>query len=531
MMIRRIYARFGIVCLILLAITLAPQPAFSEIPDILGIIKCDTVHTGFGWYRILPAGDQNGDGLADFWVWDGRFKAFLFHGSSDSLSSTPVLWLDSVGFMGTNIGDYNGDGFPDYAWNKVTPDGWKLCIYDGGPGMDTIPDLHFGISTGGYLDPYQPFGNTIRADFDADGIDELVSWSEGQTCTLLYEMGDGADTVQDLVFRPYSYSSPGYTFGWGMAVGDFNGDGWRDLVLSLHPAPIYRQEGEVWTYFGGPNFDTIPELRFTAPGPFSDGRDGFGRILLNLGDVNGDHYDDLYVGLGSSPDSLTYLYFGGPSFDSIPDVIFSDWPEIGGAAGDINGDGYADLILSLPLISGTAAWVNIHYGGAAMDSIPDIRMYSRDLPLYTQRFGITVSGVGDVNGDGINDFAAGAQNDLGYGIVIIFSGTGHATDAQEITPIATLPRQFELRAAYPNPFNPSTTIEFSLSSPSHVTLNIYDVTGRKVAGLADRNFTSGTHRIVWTGKTDSGEPAASGVYLVSGRSDFGSASSKIVLLK
>ena len=90
---------------------------------------------------------------------------------------------------------------------------------------------------------------------------------------------------------------------------------------------------------------------------------------------------------------------------------------------------------------------------------------------------------------------------------------------------------------YPNPFNPSTTIAFSLVTNSTVKLDIYDVMGRKVRSLVDGNKSAGYYSVVWNGKDESGRQIASGMYLyrftaspVTGEKAF-TQSGKLVLTK
>ena len=71
------------------------------------------------------------------------------------------------------------------------------------------------------------------------------------------------------------------------------------------------------------------------------------------------------------------------------------------------------------------------------------------------------------------------------------------------------PESFGIRAAYPNPFNPSTTIDFTLSRPGKTTLSVYGVSGQLVETLADGMMSAGTHSIIWNAAR-----RASGVYLV-----------------
>lgn len=75
-----------------------------------------------------------------------------------------------------------------------------------------------------------------------------------------------------------------------------------------------------------------------------------------------------------------------------------------------------------------------------------------------------------------------------------------------------LPEKFVLYQNYPNPFNPNTTIRFGLPTNSQVKLEIYDILGRLVNVLMDREMEAGYHEIVWNGKTKSGNEAATGVY-------------------
>jgi len=93
----------------------------------------------------------------------------------------------------------------------------------------------------------------------------------------------------------------------------------------------------------------------------------------------------------------------------------------------------------------------------------------------------------------------------------------------------------KLSQARPNPFNPATTIAYSLASRSRVTIRVYDVAGRVVTTLVDGEVDAGPHVIVWDGRTDSGERAASGVYFVrmetTGPTDGFRATRKLVFLK
>ncbi|OQB99277.1 MAG: flagellar basal body rod modification protein [Candidatus Hydrogenedentes bacterium ADurb.Bin101] len=83
----------------------------------------------------------------------------------------------------------------------------------------------------------------------------------------------------------------------------------------------------------------------------------------------------------------------------------------------------------------------------------------------------------------------------------------------------------------PNPFNPSTLVEFTVGRPGDVSVTVYDVTGRVVRMLADRPFGAGFHTVMWDGKDGSGNIASSGVYIVRAESSGTYASARMTLMK
>jgi len=82
-----------------------------------------------------------------------------------------------------------------------------------------------------------------------------------------------------------------------------------------------------------------------------------------------------------------------------------------------------------------------------------------------------------------------------------------AQNNQDIAPVFTM-----LHGNYPNPFNPSTTISFSLAEESHVAIDIYNIKGQKVKTLTNENYTSGRHILVWNGDDNYGNTVSSGIY-------------------
>jgi hypothetical protein len=93
------------------------------------------------------------------------------------------------------------------------------------------------------------------------------------------------------------------------------------------------------------------------------------------------------------------------------------------------------------------------------------------------------------------------------------------------------PVSTELRANHPNPFNPSTTIEYSLATAGNVRITVFDPAGRQVRALVDRGEGRGAHSVNFDGRDDRGQPLASGVYLCRLESGGATLTRKMVLLK
>lgn len=320
-----------------------------------------------------------------------------------------------------------------------------------------------------------------------------------------------------------------FLFGYGISVGDYDGDSSQDLLISRNFTGFPNDRGEIHFYKGGQSFDLLPDRIFKRPGGFSDGSEWFGRIVEHLGDFNGDGFDDFFAG-STYADTLGYIYFGGPALDSIPDIITSERYREAALAGDVNRDGYPDLLTTFHLsIPGTGHF-NIYFGGPDCDSIPDIQVNSFEMPGLLHDFGMDCRGVGDFDGDGTDDYAISANNSLSRGIVYIFAGEALGTDV-EIDYEPVLPESIELGQNFPNPFNPQTTIRFSLPVRSEIELTIHNLLGQNIRTLAKRSLSAGEHQLFWDGTDNNGEQVASGMYFYKLKSADRILSRKMLLLK
>ena len=103
------------------------------------------------------------------------------------------------------------------------------------------------------------------------------------------------------------------------------------------------------------------------------------------------------------------------------------------------------------------------------------------------------------------------------------------TDVEEA--VNSLPTEFSLSQNFPNPFNPTTSIVFSLAKTGHVKISIYNMLGQKIQDLVNQKVIAGTHEVAWNGKDQSGKAASSGIYFYRMETDSHIAMKKMTLIK
>lgn len=108
--------------------------------------------------------------------------------------------------------------------------------------------------------------------------------------------------------------------------------------------------------------------------------------------------------------------------------------------------------------------------------------------------------------------------------------TGDLTDADDETS-NILPASFELRQNHPNPFNPTTTISFTLPKQGRLRLEVFNITGQKVRTIADGNQPAGTYSVIFDGCDEKGNQLASGIYFYRITTENDTETKKMIMLK
>ncbi|KPK75706.1 MAG: hypothetical protein AMJ79_10150, partial [Phycisphaerae bacterium SM23_30] len=407
----------------------------------------------------------------------------------------PEMWQDpaqvfegfeGIGAPGWNIrasagaGDVNNDGYDDLVVGQTSYDsfgneiGGRILLYLGTQnGLETQPVT---IIQG--TQPDGGFGKLVAAagDVNADGYDDVIVGAPYQLVTVWKTVVNLDGTVvqvseivqgqlllyfggPDGLYQMPAWSRAGFeSFGLIQysvsSAGDVNNDGFDDVLVGVPAADVVQidepdvitliRAGKAQLYLGSEDGLTENPV-WTYFGNKTDGL--FGTAVSSLGDLNDDGFDDVIIGAcneggeeGEWGNGFVYLFLGSAGgLSPLPDQVVAGeqkghwlgWDAVG--AGDVNNDGYPDMIAAAPWYSSDT----IHYPGAvylyfgSADGFTQ-EPYFVDVPeeAMDQWFGWDLANAGDVNADGYSDFLALAAktdtqgNSVGQAFLYLGSATG-----------------------------------------------------------------------------------------------------------
>ncbi|MDJ0754166.1 MAG: putative Ig domain-containing protein [Ardenticatenaceae bacterium] len=341
-----------------------------------------------------------------------------------------------------NLGDLNGDGFNDIGLGVRNHNGGLggvFVFYGSNTGPAPVPDIIIeGDQAGAHFASYLHEGG----DFNGDGYDDLIVGAQR------YDNGESNEgRVYVYYGSPTGVSNtPGWfvesnqansQFGSRVAsAGDVNNDGYDDVVVG---AQFYENgesgEGAAFLYLGSASgLQTTPA--WTTEGNQVGAR--YGVDVGRTGDVNADGYDDFWVTAwwydnGQVDEGRAYVYYGSPAGPSTtPSWTYESnenngWLGFGGNAGDVNDDGFDDVVFSQHRFSASTFqngnFMVFHGSASGLPATPnwEINHISEGQNISGPAYG------GDVNGDGYSDLVTGSRyytdGEFNEGAMVVYPGS------------------------------------------------------------------------------------------------------------
>ncbi len=452
--------------LFLLAALLPVDSTRAELPQpstLYSILSSSPIWSTYGGmdgaeygHSVASAGDINNDGYDDVVVGSYQFKvgdpigaAFIYLGGPTGLSQTahatlysPTLEKGSYfGYAVSGVGDVNADGYADIIVGAPSHHEDVQGAGDNGAAY-----LFLGSSTGVHLTPDwdfigpndSQFGASVAGagDVNGDGYDDVLI---GAVQFSQPEIAEGAAYLF-LGSASGLESSPSWTvqsnlvsaqLGYDVAgIGDLNHDGYADFAISAPTAdlpplsvtdPIRTDAGMVWVFLGSTSGPAPSTPNWTAQALQPNTL--FGSSIDSAGDVDSNGYVDLIIGARGVDSALmdigaAYIYYNDAAgLSATPGwVVTSDQTSSGfGSAvtglGDVNMDGYDDVGVGAYRYDGDQSYegmVFVFNGSSA--GAYNIPFWSAGGDKADSKFGASLAGAGDVNGDGRYDLIAGAPS-------------------------------------------------------------------------------------------------------------------------
>jgi hypothetical protein len=412
-------------------------------------------------FSVFAAGDVNGDGRSDVIVGSpgcsspesGEGRASVFLGITTGVASTACWSTESNqadaghGSCVATAGDVNGDGFSDVLvgarwYDGGQTDAGRACVYHGGG--DGLMTSATWQTEGDLTSAWMGYAVASAGDVNGDGLGDLAvsayKWTNPQLNEgrVLVFCGTGTGLPASPSWAVES-NVAGAFLGYSInAAGDVNGDGYTDFIAG---APGISGRGAAYVFHGSAG-GLSPTANWTGSGSASDTE--YGHAVASAGDVNGDGYGDVIIGddnFGVTPlanEGAAFVYLGSAS-GLAPSPVWTEESNqaeagfgISVAAGDVNGDGFSDVIVGAPgYDNGQTNEGKVFVYCGSVEGLSTTPSWTAESNQAGARFGCSVA-AGDVNADGFSDVIIGAslfdngQTDEGRAFVYLGSPTGLA---------------------------------------------------------------------------------------------------------
>ncbi len=371
----------------------------GPIPDIPAdtsdvILEGLSMYTYFGW-SLNGMGDLNGDGNADFavgaWQWDsGKGGVFVFEGpiapgtfAADDIYSGSLEGTVMYGGFAYSLdtaGDVNADGFDDVLVGMQSYDKGEGYLFLGPIVGDITADAADGSWSAEEYGDYAGKSVAGDFDFDADGSKDYAIgayYADSDTTAdvgaayLIYGPGTGSTTsLSEADLKIVGGTSYGYLGDAISGIPDMNGDGADELLVGAFNTGSSNQ-GTAYLFYGGSlggelTASTSADTTFTGASSYNN----FGMKVSRANDFNNDGYGDMLAAAPNASTGLSgsgsiYVILGPASTSGTANSVaqaemYGEFPYVStgqsiDGSGDVNRDGYSDVLIGAPYVSDSGA--------------------------------------------------------------------------------------------------------------------------------------------------------------------------------
>ncbi|MBK8554171.1 MAG: FG-GAP repeat protein [Ignavibacteria bacterium] len=405
--------------------------------------ESNQAESGFG-YSVSTAGDINNDGYDDVIIGSPFYdngqtnegRVFVYYGSIIGLLPIPTWTFESnqdnaqLGWTVSNAGDVNGDGFSDiiaganYYTNDQQYEGRAYVFYGSVLGLSSTPNK---ILESNQANSNFGYSVSVAGDLNNDGFSDVIVGAplfdngeidEGKTF-VYYGSATGPSTAANMTGESNQATS---FFGISVSpAGDINGDGFDDVIIGSNTFDNpQRDQGCSFIYYGSAT--GISSNHNWKSGSINAWFSYLGTSVYCAGDVNGDGYDDVISGATGFDNGMItdegkiFLYYGSASGLTLTAnwtaEIYQPFARFGNSvctAGDVNNDGYSDILVGSYLFDNghtDEGRVYVYYGSSV--GLTAEGFWTAEVNQTYAYFGYSVSKAGDVNGDGYSDIIVGS---------------------------------------------------------------------------------------------------------------------------
>ncbi|HCH66163.1 MAG TPA: hypothetical protein DFR83_25395 [Deltaproteobacteria bacterium] len=316
-------------------------------------------------------------------------------------TGTPPTTFEMLGHAGQGAGDVNGDGYDDVIVGARAYGSYtgRVYVYHGSAsGLGTTAAQ---IIQGASVSDQTGYSVSRAGDVNGDGYDDILVTSYGWNSfqsKVDLYLGS-ASGISATSAQTFTGDSSITAFGLAITeLGDINGDGYDDIAIGS--ANHNGATGRVFVFHGSASgMAATPDQILLGPASLAY----YGRVLSEAGDVNHDGFDDMMV-YQNSPAQVQVFHGSSSGFSATATTTISGSGGFGmSSAGDIDGDGYDDVILGNPSYASNTGIAYVYFGSAL--GLNTSFVQSIVGTATTGYFGLVFSGSGDFDSDGYDDVA------------------------------------------------------------------------------------------------------------------------------